>query len=111
MRRPQDIGTVMGSADLKRELALAHLIRDLAHAKEARRKHFAAIVRLVQRREAKGPAGDMMEQIRRDKKLCKLLVDYEEQSEIIGMLDFVRELKTRPSLCECLPDAKRSKQQ
>jgi hypothetical protein len=35
----------------------------------------------------------VMEQIRRDKKLCKLLVDYEEQSEILGMMDFVRELK------------------
>ena len=105
MRRPQD----MGSADLKRELALADLIRDLAYAQEASKKHFAAIVRLVQRREAKGPAGDMMEQIGRDKRLCKLLVDYEEQSEIIAKLDFVRELKTDPSLCECLPDAKRSK--
>jgi hypothetical protein len=92
-----DIGTT-GSDDLKRELALADLIRDLAHAKEARKKHFAAIVRLVQRREAKGPARDMMEQIRRDKKLCKLLVDYEDQSEIIGMMDFVRELKLNHEL-------------
>jgi hypothetical protein len=83
--------TMMGSADLKRELTLADLIRDLAHAREARRKLFAKIVRYVQRCEAKGPADEMMEQIRRDKMLCKLLVDYEEQSEIIGMMDFVRE--------------------
>jgi hypothetical protein len=107
MPRPQDTGTAMGSDDLKRELALADLIRDLAYAQETRKKLFAAIVRLVQRREAKGPSGDVMEQIRRDKKLCKLLVDYEDRSEIIGMLDFVRELKTCPSLCECSSDAKR----
>jgi hypothetical protein len=87
----------MNSAELKRDLAHADLIRDLAHAREVRRKQFAAIVRFVQRREAKGPAGDVMEQIRRDKKLCKLLVDYEEQSEIIGMMDFVHELKTERS--------------
>jgi hypothetical protein len=92
-----DIGTT-GSDDLKRELALSDLIRDLAHAQEARKKLFAAIVRLVQRREAKGPAGRMMEQIRRDERLCKLLTDYEEQSEIIGMMDFVRELKLNHEL-------------
>jgi hypothetical protein len=51
----------------------------------------------------------MMQQIRRDEKLCKLLVDYEEQSEIIRMMDFVRELNTRPSLCGCSPDAAGSK--
>ena len=85
----------MNSAELKRDLAHADLIRDLAHAREARKKQFGAIVRFVQRREAKGPAGDVMEQIRRDKKLCKLLVDYEEQSEIIGMMDLVRELENR----------------
>lgn len=88
----------MNSAELKRDLAHADLIRDLAHAREARKKQFGAIVRFVQRREAKGPAGDVMEQIRRDKKLCKLLVDYEEQSEIIGMMDLVRELKIEPAL-------------
>jgi hypothetical protein len=38
----------------------------------------------------------MMEQIRRDNKLCKLLVDYEEKSEIIGMTAFVRGLKMKP---------------
>jgi hypothetical protein len=86
-------GSVIGSADLKRDLAHADLIRDLAHGREARRKLFDAIVRHVQRREAKGPAGDMMEQIRRDEKLCKLLVVHEEQSEIIGMMDFVSDLK------------------
>ena len=83
----------------------ADLIRDLAHARDAQRKIFGAIVRHVQRREAKGRAEDMMEQIRRDQKLCKLLADYEEQSEIIGMTDFVRELKIEPSLRWHTPDA------
>ena len=50
-----------------------------------------------------------MEQIRRDKKLCKLLVNYEEQSEIVGMMDFVRELRIEPTLRGGLPDAARSK--
>jgi hypothetical protein len=68
----------VSSAELKRDPARVDLIRDLAHAREARKKQFAAIVRLVQRREANGPAVDLMEQIRRDKKLCKLFIDYEE---------------------------------
>jgi hypothetical protein len=76
----------MNNADLK---------CDLAHAQEAREKRFAAIVRFVQRREARGPAKDMREQIRRDEKLCKLLVDFEDQSEIIAMTEFVRELKMK----------------
>jgi hypothetical protein len=98
------MGAIMNSAELKQDLAHADLIRDLAHARDARRKLFAAIVRYVQRREAKGPAGDMMEQIRRDQKLCKLLADYEERSEIIGMTDFVRD-KIEPSLRWHTPDA------
>jgi hypothetical protein len=83
----------VSNAQPKGALALADLIRDLAYAEEARKKLYAAIVRLVQRREADGPAKDMMAQIRRDEKLCKLLVDYEEKSEIIGMTQFVRDLK------------------
>jgi hypothetical protein len=58
---------------------------------------YAAIVRFVQRRQAGGPAKDMLAQIRRDEKLCKLLVDYEEKSEIIGMMQFVRDLKMKPA--------------
>jgi hypothetical protein len=87
----------MSNAELKDDLALANLIRDLAHAEEARRKQFAAIVRFVQHREATGPAKDMMKQIRRDVKLCKLLVDYGERSEIIGMTELVRDLKMKAS--------------
>jgi hypothetical protein len=35
-----------------------------------------------------------------DQKLCKLLVDYEEQSEIIGVMDFVREYKIEATLSD-----------
>jgi hypothetical protein len=83
----------MSNAELKRDLALADMIRDLAHAQEARKKLFAAIFRFVRHREASGPAKEVMEQIRRDEKLCKLLVDYEAKSEIIGMMEFVRDSK------------------
>ena len=99
----------MSNARLKAGLALADLIRDLAYAEEAREKQFAAIVRFVQRREAMGPATDMMEQIGRDKKLCKLLVDYEEESEIIGMLQFVHDLKMKPPRLRCSPKTAGSK--
>ncbi len=86
----------MSDDELKSDLALADLIRDLAHAEEARKKQFAAIVRFVQHREAAGPAKDMMQQISRDNKLCKLLVRYEEKSEIVGMMEFLIELKIKP---------------
>ena len=79
----------MSNAELKADLARADLLRDLAHVREARKRQFAAIVRFVRRREAKGPAKEMMEQIRRDNQLCKLLVDYEDESEIIGVMEFV----------------------
>lgn len=88
---------IKSNAELKCDLALADLARDLADAHEARRKQFAAIIRFVRHREARGPAKDMMEQIRRDEKLCKLLVEYEERSEIIGMMEFVCDLKTNPA--------------
>jgi hypothetical protein len=73
---------------------LADLIRNLAHAQEATEKRFAAIVRFVQRREATGPAKDMMAQIRQDEKWCKLLVKYEESAEIIGMTELTIALKS-----------------
>jgi hypothetical protein len=87
---------LMSSPELKSDLALADLIRDIAHAKGARKKQFAAIVRLVQRREASGPANGVMDQISRDEKLCKLLVDYEDRSEIIGIMEFMRDLQINP---------------
>jgi hypothetical protein len=87
----------MSNTKLKNGLAPADLIRDLALAQEAREKRFAAIVRFVRRREASGPATDMMAQIRRNHQLCKLLVGYETESEIIGMMEIVRDLKMKPS--------------
>ena len=86
----------MSNAEPIGKIALTKLIRDLAHAQEASEKRFAAIVRFVRHREAKGPAKDMMRQIRRDEKLCKLLVDYETNSEVIGMMEFVRDFKMKP---------------
>jgi hypothetical protein len=87
--------SMVHKAQLKCDLAFADLIRDLAHAQEATEKLFAAIVRFVRHRQARGQTRDMMEQIRRDKKLCELLVDYEDKSEVIGMMEFVRDLKMK----------------
>jgi hypothetical protein len=80
-----------------RDPGRAGLIRDLALAEEAREKRFAAIFRFVRRREASGPAKDVMAQIHRDHQLCKLLVGYETESAIIGMMEFVRDLKMKSS--------------
>ena len=77
----------------KSDLTHADLIRNLALAQEARKKRFAAIIRFVRRCEPTGPEKDMMAQIRRDHHLCKLMVDYETESEIIGMTEFVPDLK------------------
>jgi hypothetical protein len=74
----------MSNAKLKSDPAPADLIRGLTLAQEAMEKRFAAIIRFVRRCEASGPAKDMMAQIRRDHQLCKLLFDYETESEIIG---------------------------
>ena len=38
-----------------------------------------------------------MAQIRRDHQLCKLLVGYETESEIIGMMELVLDLKMKSS--------------
>jgi hypothetical protein len=54
----------MSDTELKSDLALADVIRDIAHAQEARRKRFVALVRLVRHREASGPSNDMMKQLR-----------------------------------------------
>jgi hypothetical protein len=87
----------MGKAETEDAIVLTDLNRQLALFQEARQKQFAAIVRFVRRREANGPAKDLLEQIARDKKLCQLLVDYEEKSEIIGMMELVRDLKKKQS--------------
>jgi len=92
-----DCDVIMRNVELKGALVLADLIRKFAHVEEARAKQFVAIVRFVRNREAKGPARDLLVQIDRDKKLCRLLVEYEEKSEIIGMVELVRALKKKQS--------------
>ena len=37
----------------------------------------------------------MMAQVRLDERLCFLLAEYEKESEIVGMIDIVRELIVR----------------
>ena len=59
----------MTDAELKSDLALADLIRDLTYAQEARKKRFAAIVRFVRHSEASGPAKGHDGEINRDKRL------------------------------------------
>ncbi len=86
------------SANAKKRRAPPDLLPDLALAEKVREKRFAAIVRFVRRCQASGSAKNMVEQIRRDIQLCQLLVDYETESEIIGMTVFVRDLKKKPSL-------------
>ena len=76
-------------------MAAIGTINRLALAQEAREKLFAAIVRFVRRREASGPAKDMMAQIRCDHQLCNLLVGYETESEIIGIMELMRCRKMR----------------
>jgi hypothetical protein len=69
---------------------------DLARAKLLQEKCFSKIVRFV-RWQQKKPASGSAEQIRRDIRLCELLTEYESQSEIVGMIDFMRDLKKRSS--------------
>lgn len=85
----------MNKPTLKDSVAFADLNRDLTLAEAKRQKQFATIVRHIKRREAAGPAKDMMEQIRRDEKLCKLLVDYEDSSELIGRMEFLIDLNIK----------------
>ena len=85
----------MSDTELKSDLAHADLIREIVHAEDGRRKRFVAIVRFVRHGEASGPAKDMTQQIRSDQQLCKMLVDYETQSEIIGMMEFVSAFKNQ----------------
>jgi len=95
--RKSALDLIMSNAKLKSAPAPADLIRDLALAEEAREKWFAAIIRFVRRCEVSGPSKDMMAQIHRDHRLCKLLFDYETESEIIGMMELVFDLKMKSS--------------
>jgi hypothetical protein len=73
---------------------VADLTRDLEAAQAAQERRFIQIVRHVSRRSTR-PVADMMAQIHRDKRLCALLTNYETESEIVGMIDVVRELIVR----------------
>ena len=82
------------SPGLSDNASLENLTLDLARAKLLQEKCFSKIVRFVrwqQKRLASGSA----EQIRRDVRLCELLVEYENQSQIVGMIDFLRDLTSR----------------
>lgn len=69
------------SGELKPDLAHAGLIRDLAH--------FASIVRIVQREKRRDRQMKRWKNRPRSKKLCKRLVEYEDTSEVIGMIELV----------------------
>ena len=86
--------------EMKADLVLADLIRDIAHAQEARRKRFSAIVRFVRQREALGPAKDIIEQVRRDEDFGSFLSITKTGPEIIGMMHFVRDLKMKGVLAQ-----------
>jgi hypothetical protein len=79
----------MSGIKLNSHQVQADLRRDLERAQEARKKLFAAIIHHVRYREAVGRANGVMKQIRRDEKLCKLLVEYEDRSEVIGMMELM----------------------
>ncbi len=81
-------------ADLADNTGLETLTLDLARAKLLQEKCFSKIVRFV-RWQQKKPASGSAEQIRRDIRLCELLVEYENQSQIVGMIDFLRDLTSR----------------
>ena len=70
------------------------LTLDLVRAKLLQEKCFSKIVRFVRWQQRK-PASGSAEQIRRDVRLCELLTAYEDQSQIVGMIDFLRDLRLR----------------
>ena len=80
------------------------LTHDLERAHAAQQRRFAQIVRHVSRRLSR-PAPDMMTQIRLDERLCGLLTEYEKESEIVGMINIVRELIVRASRRRNVPNS------
>jgi hypothetical protein len=69
-------------------------MHDLGAAKQAQAKRFAQIVRYVKRERAKPPS-DFTAHVRRDFRLAALLAEYETASELVGMIDIVRDIKMR----------------
>ncbi len=80
------------------------LTRDLESARAAQEKRFTQIVRHVARRLSR-PTSDMLAKIRLDERLCLLLAEYEKESEIVGMIDMVRELIVRASRRRNVPNS------
>jgi hypothetical protein len=76
------------------KLAIEKLTHKLEVAEAIREKRFTQIVRFF-RRNQKKPASCTADQIRHDIRFCELLTEYGKESEIVGMTDFVRELKIR----------------
>ncbi len=73
---------------------IAGLTRDLEAAEQAQAMRFAQIVRHVKRERSKPPA-DFGASIRRDMRLATLLVEFENESELVGMIDVVRDIRIR----------------
>jgi hypothetical protein len=78
---------------LSHEASVENLTRDLKLAKAAQEKRFTQIVRYVWRERSK-PASNSGAQILRDMRLCGLLTEYGKESEIVGMIDLVRDMKS-----------------
>jgi hypothetical protein len=104
-RTPSSLSFATGGQDgimhesnfaLRDNNGIDELTLDLALAKLLLEKRFSKIVRFV-RWQQKKPASGSAEQIRRDIRLCELLTEYESQSEIVGMIDLMRDLKKRSS--------------
>jgi hypothetical protein len=67
---------------------------ELVQAKSFQEKCFLHVLRFI-RWQRKNPASGGAEQLRRDVRLCELLTEYESQSEIVGMIEFLCHLRTR----------------
>lgn len=80
-------------AVLSHETSVEDLTRDLKLAKAAQEKQFTQIVRHVWRERSKPPSNSGA-QILRDMRLCGLLTEYGKESEIVGMIDLVRDMRS-----------------
>lgn len=87
-KSPNEPSDNIGSESLKLELV---------QAKSLQEKCFLHILRFI-RWQRINPASGGAEQIRRDVRLCELLTEYESQSEIVGMIEFLCHLRTRKHL-------------
>lgn len=74
-------------------IGIERLTLELLQAKSLQEKSFSHILRFI-RWQRKNPASGSAEQIRRDIRLCELLTEYESQSEIVGMIEFLSDSRT-----------------